>query len=53
MPIGWKGFDLSYNLYEKKSYQLWSTISSTDSGQKYSNASDFPYIFHIKLRFFK
>ena len=21
MPIGWKGFDLSYNLYEKKSYQ--------------------------------
>ena len=26
---------------------------STDSGQKYSNASDFPYIFHIKLRFFK
>ena len=25
----------------------------TDSGQKYPDTSHFPYIFHIKLQFFK
>jgi hypothetical protein len=25
----------------------------TDTGQKYSHASNFPYIFHIKLQFFR
>jgi len=25
----------------------------TDSGQKFSYASDFPYVFHIKIWFFK
>ena len=32
---------------------IMSSVWNTDNGQKYSNASDFPYIFHIKLRFFK
>ena len=25
----------------------------TESGQKYSDASDFPYTFHIRLQYFK
>ena len=27
------------------------TCTQTDNGQKYSHASNFPYIFHIKLQF--
>jgi hypothetical protein len=28
-------------------------LKTTDSGQKYSDASNIPYIFHIKQPFFK
>jgi hypothetical protein len=28
-------------------------IKTTNNGQKYSHASNFPYIFHIKLQFFR
>jgi hypothetical protein len=28
-------------------------LKATDSGQKYSDASNIPYIFHIKHQFFK
>ena len=36
---------------DSNSYVL--IITCTDNGQKYSHASNLPYIFHIKLQFFK
>jgi hypothetical protein len=38
-------------LYTRNPY--YEVMLYTDNGQKYSHASNLPYIFHIKLQFFK
>jgi hypothetical protein len=47
--------DEKYHPLDPDTSQLDSRIPTvhTDSGQKYADTSNFPYIFHIKLQFFK